>query len=66
MYEENFNKAVELDEEFPQFTNSLKFRNRDSNVKERLASNTDHDFERLANELKEDEKVVSNKVIEKN
>lgn len=42
----------------------LKFRNRDSNVKDKL-SHVDHEFDKLANELKEDERVVSNKVIEK-
>lgn len=40
-------------------------RNRDSNVKEKI-NHMDHEFEKLANELKEDERVVSNKVIEKN
>ena len=28
--------------------------------------NADHDYDKLANQLKEDERVVSNKVIEKN
>lgn len=29
-------------------------------------AHADHDFEKLANELKDDQKVVSNKVIQKN
>ncbi len=44
--------------------NKLKFRTRDSNVKDKVQN--DHEFDKLANELKEDERVVSNKVIEKN
>lgn len=42
----------------------MQFRTRDSNVKDRLASQ-DHEFEKLANELKDDQRVVSNKVIQK-
>jgi nucleolar protein 14 len=64
LYEENLEKANELDEQFPEFTSKLQFRTRDSNVKDRLASQ-DHDFEKLANELREDQRVVSNKVIQK-
>ena len=29
-------------------------------------NNMDHEFDKLANELKEDERVVSNKVVAKN
>jgi hypothetical protein len=43
LYEENLEKANELDEQFPELTSKLQFRNRDSNVKDRLASQ-DHEF----------------------
>jgi hypothetical protein len=43
----------------------LKFRTRDTNVKEKI-NNADPEYEKLMNELKEDERVVSNKVLEKN
>lgn len=65
VYEQNFEKAVELDNEFEDLVSKLKFRNRDSNVKDK-ATHTDHEFDKLANELKDQERVVSNKVIEKN
>ena len=65
MYEENLEKAVELDNSFDDLVGKLKFRNRDRKVKEKIV-NVDHEFERLATELKEDERVVSNKVMQKN
>lgn len=43
LYEENLEKANELDEKFPELTSKLQFRTRDSNVKDRLASQ-DHEF----------------------
>jgi nucleolar protein 14 len=43
LYEENLEKANELDEQFPELTSKLQFRTRDSNVKDRLASQ-DHEF----------------------
>jgi nucleolar protein 14 len=64
IYEENLNKATELDEQWPELASKLQFRTRDSNVKDRL-KNQDHEFEKLMNELRDDERVVSNKVIEK-
>lgn len=41
IYQENFEKAVELDEQFPDLVGKLKFRNRDTNVRDKM-NNVDH------------------------
>ena len=56
---------MELDNQFPHFISKLQLRNRDSNVRQKM-EHSDHEFEKLASQLKEDERVVSNRVIEKN
>jgi len=35
-YEENFNAAVELDDQFQDFVGQLKFRNNDAKVRDRI------------------------------
>ena len=41
VYEENFEKAVQLDEQFPELVSKLKFRTRDTNLREKMGQ-VDH------------------------
>ena len=43
----------------------LKFRHPDTKMRDKIV-NADVEYDKLLNELKEDERVVSNKVIQKN
>jgi hypothetical protein len=63
-YEENFNMANELDEGFDKLVSQLKFRNKDQQLLERL-EHRDFEYDKLMNELREDERIVSNKIVEK-
>lgn len=64
-YEENFNMANSLDEGFDKLVSQLKFRNKDQQLLEKL-EHRDLEYDKLMNELRDDERVVSNKIVEKN
>ena len=52
-YEQNFEKAVELDEQFSGIISQLKFRDQVTKTREKIEK-TDKDYEKLINDLKED------------